>query len=329
MAKTRSITKQLEHAIGESQHLGESKRSYKRGHGGDTGERIYGIEYSDSIYKYARQFGAFMKSEHPDIKLVRDIKQEHVQAFIDYKAKTCAQTTVGTIISNLTKIERCVQKEYYRKADWGTGRLINTSLREGGYRRLVATDSDYERLMAVLRPSEGRARSNAWRVLPLSRYAGLRLKEGCEVHFGRLTTTGGKYGFGTLTIQGKADGAKGGRWRTIDLPSGEARAALIEACKGCVPGGPLLFRLGDPSKGILEKSVSDMLHRGLRAAGLDPEKWRWNTAHPFRKQFAQEIYDITRAQGVSKREAADAAHDQLGHGPNRKDLDHDYIKNMW
>lgn len=329
MSKDRSITSQLVYALGQSQHLGESKRSYKMGHGGDTGERIYSLSYGDSLYKVARGFGEWMKANHPEIRQAKEIRQEHLQGYLDDHQDKWASSTCGRVISNLGKIEETVKKTYHRKTDWGAGRLRNPVERTETRRSLVASDKDYNRLMAVMHPSGGQMKGNAWKMLPLSRFAGLRLNEAAEVKFGRLTTTGGHWGYGTLTLHGKEDGTKGGRWRTIDIQSAEASQKLSKALKGVLPGCPVIGKIGQPQEGLKEASVSRQLHRGILRAGLDPETWKWNSAHPFRKLFSQECYDLARSTGLSRTAAADYAHDQLGHGDDRRQLDKVYIGRMW
>lgn len=47
MSKRRSLENQMKHAFDSASAVGESKRSYKTEHDGDTGAKVFGVRYND------------------------------------------------------------------------------------------------------------------------------------------------------------------------------------------------------------------------------------------------------------------------------------------
>jgi integrase len=141
----------------------------------------------------------------------------------------------------------------------------------------------------------------------------------------RLQETGGRWGYGSFTIL-KGDGSKGGRPRTIDLVTPQAREAIKELIKDLQPG-QLILQKRDGSK-YQSSSITRQISRIAGKLDLSQD-YKQNRNHALRKAFAQASYDHLRRTGVSKREALDYASKQLGHGANRTDLANAYISDQW
>lgn len=327
MGKSRSISQQLIHAISVCGAIGQSKRSYKGQHG-DTGYKIFSIGYRDDLKKTARDLGDYIRENHPDIRMSRNISADVLQGYLQHKAENgCTATYLSKLQSHLVKMDKCCSHAF-GSTDWHTDRLQLPAVKDGATEKIrdkVATDTEYQKLLTIMQQPN---RGEAWKAVILAREAGLRVQEAAEVKVGRLTQTGGRWGCGTITLQGKIDGTKGGRWRTVDILSKESAKALKTVFEGLKAGEHAIKQ----KNGLPVKS--DSLNRALqRAVASDPKiaaDWKKNNGmHVFRKAFAQECYDAARNTGCSKKEASDYANQQLGHGYDRTDLTAAYIQNQW
>lgn len=219
-------------------------------------------DYSSESRSYLR--------EECGVKWVKDIRLEHVQGFVDSKAVTCNAHTLNKIKSQIGKLER-ICKTRYGRMDWGSDRLAVPARLDAppvDIKTKVATIVDYATLKAYM---QGTGRSEAWKSVVLSRYAGLRVNETAEVKIGRINPIGGKWGCGTMTLQGADDGTKGGRWRVIDILTPEAREALLEACAGR-SGGEYVIQQKNGDR-LATDSVTRALGRACKATGVDLPKY--------------------------------------------------------
>lgn len=325
MSRNRSIKSQLIHAISQCTTAGESKRSYMHGHAGDTGSNVYSLSHYENLTKWSIAFDSWIREAHPDVKRVRDITPVILQEYMQYKARTCNYNTLQRDLSYIHKMDAIVSRQY--GGSWHSDRVsipaLSPDRAEGQIRGRVATQADYRILLAAMRSG---GRSEAWKSLPLSRYTGFRVNETANVRFGRLVETGGRWGCGYVVLQGREDGTKGGRWRTIDILDPEAREALREVFDGKKHGD---FVISQPDGTPLKTdSVMKALSRAKEKAGYD-KTWTYEGHHAFRRLLAQESYDAIRCGGGSKREAEDYANRQLGHGKNRDDDTDRYVKSRW
>lgn len=326
MGKSRSIDQQLIHSIADCSAIGESKRSYKGQHSGLTGYKIFSLGYRDDLKVTAKDLGHFIRSADPEIRMARSITREVLQEYLQSKADSgCTAEYLGKLKSHICKLEVCTAHTY-GKTGWHADQLqIPDSAAKDKVRDKSANDVEYKQLLEVMtRPGCG----EAWKALVLARESGLRVQEAACVRVGRLSSTGGRWSCGTITLQGKEDGAKGGRWRTVDILSPEALKRLKSATEGLQAGD----RIISSSKGgpIDPDSLNTALSRAVKKCPEVAATWKkGNGFHAFRKAFAQECYDVLRSTGSSKKEAEDYSNHQLGHGSDRSDLTKVYILNRW
>lgn len=185
----------------------------------------------------------------------------------------------------------------------------------------VMAEDDYKRLTDSLRGSRSRAGAS----VVLSYRAGLRIEETCGVRFERFSDTGGKWGYGAVTVL-RGDGSKGNRPRTIDIPTKEARDDIRQIVQGLQPG-QLIVAKKDGSA-YDKRSVTRTIARHMDKLEFSDE-WKQNKNHAMRKSFAQDCYDVARRSGMSKRDALAYVNRQLGHSENRSDLSDTYIGVQW
>ena len=86
---SRSLAHQFQYVISNNMHLGESKRQYKMEHQGKVNGRIYSVQTAENLRDTARSMSAFIREHHPDVKMVRDITNTHIQEWINDRSKQC------------------------------------------------------------------------------------------------------------------------------------------------------------------------------------------------------------------------------------------------
>lgn len=319
--RKRSMQQQLIHALSDCSAIGESKRSRQKQVGEDD-YKVYSVAYMNDLRTTAKDLGEFIKRMDPDIRFVRNVTVDVLQAYLQKKADSgLSREYLCKLHSHLCKLELCIDKTY-GCTDWRVEQLRVPAIFSKKTRDHVACEADVQELIKVMRqPHCG----DAWKAVVLAYSAGLRVNEAANVRVGRLNKRGGRWGCGTITLRGSEDGCKGGRWRTIDILSTEHRDALSEVIKGLNSDDYVITgRNGSPVK-------SDSLNRALkRAVERSGIPWKeGNGFHAMRKSFAQSSYDAARMSGCSKRESEDYANKQLGHGANRSDLTKVYISRLW
>lgn len=318
---SHSIQSQLLHAFSECVAIGQSKRSYVHAHG-SADYKTFSVRYSKDVRATAIELADYCK-EH-GIRWVRDIDPGTLQDFLRHKSESCKPEVVDKYISHVKKIEQMCRHTYGR-IDWHTDRLVNPLQAAKTATKYTATDKDYDALLGYMRRPG--ATSEAWKSLVLSRHAGLRISETANVRVGRVDPRGGVYGYGTITLQGAQDGAKGGRWRVVSILSPEALKSLLEAFNGLREGD---FAIHSTKGGPMQAgSLNKALKRAIKGTGLDYEAWRDSGHHAFRRAFAQECWDVVRQSGGTKAEARAFVNQQLGHGKQRRDDDIRYVGNRW
>lgn len=323
MSKCRSLENQMLHALASAKSQGESKRSY-RSETGSTGAKIFSMSYETDLRDTIGNICRYLKDDdEKKIRYIKDIKKEDLQSYLQEKSLTCNYETCNKIKSHIIKIEQICRSRYGKCIDWQSDRLtvpVNVD-RPVNIKDYVATQMDYNKLKSAMQTG----RSETWKSVVLSRYAGCRVRETAYIKVGRYTPEGGRWGFGTVTLQGKSDGTKGGRWRTYDIISRDAQRELSEVFSGRSAGEYVIQQAnGQP---VQPKSVTKALERACKKSGVDLPTYNKN--HAFRKLFAQESYNHMRATGVDKQTALNYATNQLGHGDNRRDLANRYIQDQW
>lgn len=322
MSKHRSLENQMLHALANAKSQGESKRSY-RSETGNTGAKVFSMAYETDLRDTIKNVCQYLK-DSTEIRYVKDIQKSDLQNYLREKSLTCNYETCSKIKSHLVKVEKICQSRYGKCIDWQSNKTtvpVNPD-RPVNVKDYVATTTDYAKIKTAMQTG----RSEAWKSVVLSRYAGCRVRETAYIKIGRYTPDGGRWGYGTVTLQGKEDGAKGGRWRTYDIISKEAQRELSEVFSGRSGGEYVIQqKSGEP---LDPKSITRAMERACKKTDVDLPKYNKN--HAFRKLFAQECYDLIRSTGATKKDSLNyAASNQLGHGIGRGDSATTYVHNQW
>lgn len=167
----------------------------------------------------------------------------------------------------------------------------------------------------------------------ISRCLGTRVDECSRIKIENFHFHPGKedpqntYGFGYYELP-KGGHSKGNRPRSIPIHSKEDRETLEALCAGR-SSGYLIENTRKPGQPVSAEAISKQFRNALKRMGLYDE-YMGNALHGVRKTFAQEVYNLERNKGKTKRNAMDAAQNQLGHGRGRnQQLQDAYIHNQW
>ena len=323
---SRSIAKQLEHAVHSCFTPRHSKRADKFNSEIDTSWKIYSLTYRRDMLDLAKDFGKFMKSNYPKTSKAYNILPINIDAYLKTKASTCTDKTLEKIITRLGKLENCC-KHTYSNSDfkWSVKSIIKpTSTKNADFKKDTPIPIEVSKL-AIEKLSE--RRSEVYRAVILSTYCGMRAEETTCMKAENIHFTGGEFGYGWVKIlKGPAGGAKGGRPRTIPIINEEAKLMLKKA----IDGKKANEYVAESMFG--GKMTPDNVQGTLRN-WMDVQygkKYKGNRCHGLRKTWSQMYYDIVRNSGCVKKDAISKTNDVIGHGKKRGAQGIDaYVARMW
>ena len=108
MAKNRSLKYQFLCAINKNFSEGMDKHSDKRNGIRNTG-KIYSYSDRKNLVDLSANFSNWMKENHSDVKLVKDVNSSHVQEFLNQKAQDCSSETLKNYVSRFKKLEKQIK----------------------------------------------------------------------------------------------------------------------------------------------------------------------------------------------------------------------------
>ena len=74
--------------------------------------RIFSYADRSNLVDLASSFAGYMKQTYPQVKEVRNVTLDHVQAFMSAKCDTASQATLDQYASRFSKLERLVNDTY-------------------------------------------------------------------------------------------------------------------------------------------------------------------------------------------------------------------------
>lgn len=311
----RNLKYQFKYAIEQSCRMGADKHSMKRNNANNGNMKARTLSYADrkNLIDVSSNFSNWMRENHSDIKELKDITSNHVQEFLNDKAKTCTSATVEQYQSKFAKLEVLVNSTY-RNADVSYTNTVTpvSSNNTGQLRSKSMTDSDYNKLNNYM--SENCRSQNATKALQLSYHAGLRVSECSKLQQRDIRINND----GTATVH-VAD-SKGCRSRDVHIVNRDSVQALAE----------LRDSVQSPYDRIVpiqSESINRSINRAMDRCGMQQYRSCKTSVHSVRKSFAQREYDRYKEEGLEPKEAWDRVSEELGHGKNRDDLYKVYIEN--
>ena len=301
----RNIKYQLLCTINKNFKEGMDKHSEKKQKERDPG-KIHSYEYRKNLVKFSNQLGKYITENFNDVKLVKDIKSEHIQSFLISKEKGCTQNTLNDYLSYSNKMCNLINKTYKCNNKYDLARPVSQSSKQNPKDKMI-TREHYDKLYDYLN-------ENGKKAVELSSYFGLRAGDCTKLQKRDIDLENREI----IVI-----GSKGGRDRTVPIETPkqwEIAVSLKERTYGdeyqrVVP--------------IQRDSVIKEVNRKLEKIELSKE-YTHVKLHGFRKLYAQETYDRYRDDGISDKESLGRVSEHLGHSEERgedKELQNTYVKN--
>lgn len=287
MSNRRSLNQQMNHVISENCRIGHSKRA----EGGINTGYVYSVQYAENLRDTANGLCGFLKDEY-GLKWVRDIRPEHVRAWVDAKGSNWSRATLVNHLSRLGVLEKMVERTYG----------VRLSLQIEPPERLDAAVKVRDKAMShedygKLRDYLGRRSTAAKIAVEVTAACGLRVKEVARLRAGCINLD-------KMVLEVR-EGAKNGKYR--DVPIQPKDAAFFKALKNGLRDDELVCA------GVGEDGLSKGLRRALKATGLD-EAYRRTSFHAIRKMYAKDRLQTFKALGLSDMAAWGKVQKELGHG---------------
>lgn len=301
---------QFKQAIEASLALGSDKHSIKKQQI-ENDYRIYSYASRKEYIDFAYRFVGFLKEYYPDIKQVKQIRVEHVNAYLQSKSNL-TQKSMQHEVSCINKMELCCKRKYTIKIDWRTGRKVPVQKVER-LRKTTFTDKQIKGIEKFLESKRDCAGKDGYY---LAKAFSLRASEVVNLQYRDICLDKGKYG--VLHIHE----SKGKRNRDIQLTKDE-REFLVK----------FLERKGYGEKSALGKerivplrsdSLCCYLNRICKQLGYSNIVESKTSYHALRKYTITQYYKEQRKLYGDKK-AREMSMERLGHSKNRKDLFNTYI----
>lgn len=303
MGKNRSMFQQFNNAINSCFTEGMDKHADKAFNLMAT-EKIYSYSSMNNLKDFAKNLSNYFKENYPDTKRIADIKEEHLQNFLNYKNKEgCSQNTLNLYKSNLNKLEIVVNKTY-SSVNWDFKNTLETPASIKVYDSNRGVDSvikreDYNKILEYCREN----RSTSGDAILLQNGLGIRVEELAQLKVNNIDLDNNKI---------ILDNTKGGKVLVREMTS-EVRKIIIERVNNTINN-----KIID----IKSDSINAQLRRMEDKLGLTR-----HSIHDIRRLIAQEKFDTYREEGCSKKEALEKTSKWLNHvGPREKMITKSYIK---
>ena len=312
MKKRRSLTQQARHAISAQKAFGQKKHAAPKKL---KQERLYSFSRTDGIRNVSDQFMGFVEQKHPDIKLVRELTNEHTAAWMKSVCWDSGRS-FDEYRSRLAKLQNVCEATYgkcFTAGSWATVSMDAPKTRK--IRSATMARDDF----AAIRDSIVQSgRSASWIAMEITARTGLRVRE-CHCLSGK------DINLEKSTVYVCREGAKNGRARTVPIRPQDRE--FFKWLKERTPVGRIfLMRNG---KVLKPESIDSTIRRHMEKLGLS-HKYPKSTEHTIRKMYAQErMVELRGPLPLPDRKAEmrafDALSAELGHGANRTDLYKTYV----
>lgn len=290
----RNIKYQFKNIIDRHFVEGMDKHSLKAS-GEMTGDRIFSYADRKNLIDLSSNFSNFMKENYPEVKLLKDIDSNHVQAFLNSKCSECSQQTLSQYQSRFRKLERLANSTYHIEVDYHNT-TVPLSLKNGGakIRNILLSDTDYTKMLST-------TNNNLRNALLLSKHFGLRAAECSKLKYSDVKENG---------IQ--IIDSKGKRSRFVPVENRKQKEVLKQFQQ--IKEG----RVCPVQTGSLQQAFNRQAKK--QSICIDNGAF-----HTLRKSYATEKYQEYRQSGLSVQQSLDKVSQNLGHGSNRNDLMKEYI----
>lgn len=296
----KNIKQQFIFAIEENFKEGMDKHSMKA-NGIRNDGKIFSYSDRKNLIDVACNFSNYMKENFKGIRLVKDIKADHVQSFLNSKSIECSNATLRQYANKFNKLEKIVNNTYKIKADF-KGYTVPLAEENTKIRNTSMLPEDFKKLENAFYNSKSYGKI----AIQLSARAGLRVAECCKLQNRDINIEKGYIHV--------ADG-KGGRDRNIPIREEDKQYFInLKATKSdCERVCP-----------VRQDSINKAIDRAMKSIGIR-NKYKDTSVHCIRKMYAQREYNRCRAEGKSIKESLQEVSILLGHGKERLELMRQYV----
>lgn len=300
--KNRNLNYQLQFCLNDNFRIGFNKHADKHNPETDNGHIIKSVMSKDALGDFARNFTNWLKAEGytNDIKMLKQIKPEHCQAFLDAKQKSGAsQKTLECYQAYFRKFEKCIYATYGCRVDFST--TIDKTKTTTGH-----TIKEYSFTKEELAKIVDTKMCESLAVVKFNMATGSRIQM-CEKMLCRdiLITDDNK-------VVVFFNGDKGGRDRTITIDDSKFAEYCRQLRKGKNPNDRLF--------NVKKDSVNQWIYRrAKRLAILTPDGRVKSGNHSIRKNWAEQRQSTHGTKQTMK---------DLGHSEERKSLINTYTNSL-
>lgn len=295
MSKNRNLKYQFMNAIQKNFKERMNKHSLKK-EGAKKGSEIFSYAQRKNLIDLSSNFSNWMKINHGEIKYVRDIKQEHVQEFLNSKRELCSQATLDNYKAQFCKLECIVNRTYHVNVNYHTSIIYSNKNNGGKIRSNMCTQKQYEKLLQT-------TNENLKIGLKMSKVFGLRASEITKFNCSK-----------DIKLDGiQIVDSKGKRSRFIECETQEQKQLLQE----------LQQKQGRLCP-IHTQSLEQAFNRECKKQGVIINSGN-GAFHSLRKLFATQEYKRNREEGLEIQESLNKVSKRLGHNENRNKLMKTYI----
>lgn len=308
--KNRSLSSQVNHMVCEGIAFGTSKHADKKA-GHDTQKKFYSVMTRNQALDFFRKLTREVQSNHPEVRMIRDIQEKHVQEFFDRHSPEWTSRTCGQNLSLVRKFSAVANNQYKSCHLDFSNVKVNQWKEEPTGREHGMTESQAKAVIANMNPD-----SMAAPVPEITFRIATRLEEAVGIRPDQVIAPCKKYPLGAVELTE----TKGGRIRTCEFQTKEDLRFFENLRNQAVENGwPTLVG------GIKPNTAAKEIRNAMDKAGLSKEFPRSGN-HAIRKCRARMMHEENIANGMNPKESAGRVQDYLGHGKqHRPELFRTYV----
>ena len=176
MAK-KNLYGQMTYAINKNFTERVDKRSYKQANGKGMGSKIFSYGEKYRLKQLAKSFQIYAKENNLNVKLVKEIKAEYIQGFLEgAKERRCTQNTINSYANSLFKIQNTLNSTYNLNLKWREEIAIPQVEKKSSSTRgvdSVISREDYNKILIYAEEN----RSQSGLALQMQNWLGVRVEE--------------------------------------------------------------------------------------------------------------------------------------------------------
>lgn len=297
--RIRRLRKQFQYIIQDNFKENLDKRTIKQNQKSNKTEKIFSYTSKFNLLDFSKNFSNYINENFSEIRLLKDIKAEHIQSFLNYSSERVTDNTLITYVSYISKLQLCANKTLKANLSWKE-ELVRPLSKKGvksthrGVESVIIRD-DFNKILKYCKDNRGSQSSYA-----------IRLQDKLCIRVSEMATLSkNDIDFEKRSI--RIENAKGGRsFERINLDN-----ETLEIFKEVIDKNynkEKLFTCNSRAFNDYLRNIEDKLHI---------EK---HSFHDLRRCKAQEFYDNCRELGMSIKDSADSTAEYLNHNKNREEM---------